>query len=78
MDVSTLPGSMSHPDARMVALGASVTASSEETLRKASLFVASQAKDAADCRELLGMLGLIDVPVRSSKSVRQQARKGKS
>lgn len=46
------------------------------TARKAALFVASEAHDAADCALLLDALGLLGRPVRDSRRVRaQQARK---
>lgn len=44
--------------------------------RRAALYVAGQARDAADCRELLTALGLIGPPVRSVEQVRAQRARG--
>ncbi|MBF6341756.1 hypothetical protein IU450_38645 [Nocardia abscessus] len=40
----------------------------DELLRRAQRMVASQAQDAADCRVLLAMLGLAEVPAATTRS----------
>ncbi|MFR9774181.1 hypothetical protein [Nocardia sp. SC052] len=40
----------------------------DELLRRAQLVVASQAEDAADCRVLLAMLGLAEVPAATTSN----------